>query len=80
MENFYARTSTKASAVPKDHHVPRACISVPKFFGVVGRAGCLFTGRTIVGTPDGAPMVRRWHHLEKAKAVFGIDPMVNARR
>jgi hypothetical protein len=60
--------------------VPRACISVPKFFGVVGLAGCLFTGRTIVGTPDGAPMVRRWHHLEKAEAVIGIGPMVNARR
>ena len=80
MENFYARTSTKASAVPKDRHVPRACISVPKFFGVVGLVGCLFTERTIAGTLDGAPMVRRWHHLEKAAAVIGIGPMVKARR
>ena len=28
---------------------------------------------TIVGTLDGAPMVRRQHHLEKAIAAIGIS-------
>ena len=80
MGRISARTSTKATAALRDHRVPRACIGVPKFFGVVGLVGCLFTGRIIVGTPDGAPMVKRWHHLEKAATEIGTSPMANAWR
>ena len=42
--------------------------------------GCLVTVLIIAGSLDGAPMVRRWHHLEKAVTEVGTSPMANAWR
>ena len=42
--------------------------------------GYLFMGRIIVGTLDGAPMVTRRHHSEKAVAVNVISLMADTRR
>ena len=42
--------------------------------------GYLFMGRIIVGTLDGAPMVRRRHHSEKAVAVDVISLKANTQR
>ena len=80
MGSFFAQITTKASVAPKDHSAPRVCISVLKSFGVADLVGCLSMGRTTVGTLDGAPMVRRRHHLEKAVAVNVMSLMVNTRR
>ena len=54
--------------------------SVPKFCEVVGPVGCLTTEHTTVGTPDGAPVMSRWHHLEKMITAIGTNPRATAWR
>ena len=80
MERLVAQTSTTTVAELKHRHAPKVCINVPKFFEEADPVGCHFTAHTIAGTLDGAPMVSRWHNLEKAAAVTGTDLMANARR
>jgi len=80
MGQFFAPTSTRVSATPRGLHAARVCISVPKYFEEVDLVGWLFMGHTTVGTLDGAPMVRRWHHLEKTAAAIGTILTANAWR
>ena len=77
---FFARISTRVGASPRAHLAPRACIGVPKSCVRADLVGCRFMGHITVGTLDGAPMVRRRHHLEKAVAVNVMSLMVNIRR
>ena len=80
MERCFAQISTEAVVAARDHPAPRVCISVPKSFGMADPVGCLIMGRTTVGTLDGAPMVMRRHHLEKAVAINVVNLMGNTRR
>ena len=59
-----ARTSTVASAILKVHRATKACISVPKSFGVVGLVESVITGLILAGTLDVAPMASQWLHSD----------------
>ena len=80
MGKLFAQTGMQASAMLRGHRVTRAYTSAPKFLKVAGLVGCPITGCTTVGTLDGAPMVRRWHHLEKAITGIGTRLMADTWR
>ena len=80
MERCFVQISTKAVAAAKDHPVLRVSTNVPKSFGMADPVGCYGMEPTTVETLDGAPMVMRRHHLEKALATIVVDQMVDTRR
>ena len=80
MGRSYVQTSTKVNVRLRDRHVPEDFINALKFLEKAGRVGSTFMEHTIAGSLDGAPMMGRRHHLEKAVAVIGIDLMELAWR
>ena len=80
MGRHFAQTSIKAVAAARAHLAPRVCINVPKSFVMADLAGCHIMGHTTVEILDGAPMVMRRHHLEKAVATNVVKSMMNTRR
>ena len=80
MGQFFARTSIRASVIPKEGSATMVYTSVPKFCEVAGLVGCLTTGHTTVETLDGAPVMKRWHHQEKTITAIGTNPMATAWR
>ncbi len=82
-ERSYVQTSTRANVRIGDRHVPEDFTNALEFLKAgskAGRVGGTFMEHTIAGPLDGAPMMGRRHHLEKAVAVIGIDLMELAWR
>ena len=70
MAQYFAPTSTKALAPRKARDVAKELTSAAKFFAPADHVAALLTTPPTVAVPDGAPMLKRWHHLEVITTAF----------
>jgi len=65
---------------PRERLASKAFTNAPKSSATADLAECLIMGHTTVEIPDGAPMMMRRHHWEKAEATNVVKLVTNARR
>jgi len=70
MAPYFAPTSTKALARRKAKDVAKELTSAAKFFAPAEYVAASVTTPPTVAVPDGAPMLKRWHHLEEITTAF----------